>query len=415
MSAGERIAEAVREIACTSFRPGLRSLVLTGSLARDEGTWVHENGRELLAGDAEFLAVFGDHTQLPSADAVAAAARAVEKRLHESGVEVHIGLSPVGPRYLRRLQPHIFAYELLKHGRVIWGDENILSLAPRFSRADIPLEDGFRLLVNRIIELLEAICTSQPGMSASSTFSGAVHYRAMKLWLDMATSFLLFQGQYQSTYRQRASALTEMALHSEADSNGSADTPIPFDRFAQRVSSATDYKLGITEGGAIIAEGAPLSCASWGSLHLRSLVEDAHSLWRWELRRLTGLNGSASDNELIKLWLKSQELAARIRGWAAAVKRYGLLRSAGMLPRWVRLGLKGSPRRLVYAAASELFFGLNPILSNNDLGLSEVEVRTGQSSHELPVVRKPQAGVSWQSVGRAVAWNYHQFLESTRS
>lgn len=299
VSGDERIIAAVREIVADSFQPGLRSLVLTGSLARDEGTWLHEKDRMRLAGDAEFLAVFAEHARLPSADVVAAVERAVEKRLHESGLEVHIGLSPVGPRYLRSLRPHIFAYELLEHGRVTWGDENILSLAPRFSRADIPLEDGFRLLLNRIIELLEAMCSGQGelltigqwldchrraclaregsrvlaqglfarqaeqtrendrraenegdfmcpprptqagmklkglggseslplpreaeslprGASATSGLgrgrlgppfseqthtqwicSQAVHYRAMKLWLDMATSFLLFQGQYE--------------------------------------------------------------------------------------------------------------------------------------------------------------------------------------------------------------------------
>ena len=448
VSADERIIAAVRGIVTDSFQPGLRSLVLTGSLARDEGTWLRENGRDRLAGDAEFLAVFGEHDALPSPGAVAAVERAVENRLYESGLEVHIGISPVGPRYLRRLRPHIFAYELLEHGRVICGDENILALAPRFSSAYIPLEDGFRLLMNRIIELLEALCSprqesfrplgptdagmrarglsssesllltrgkGEPALRSSATngpsggesfefCSEAVHYRAMKLWLDMATSFLLFQGQYEPTYRQRAERLAQMASLAEAGSNGSVHAPIPLRRFAGRVSLATAYKLGTAKDIARI------------SLEdLRSLIEDAHLLWRWQLGRLTGVDGSADDNELLEGWLKSQELAGRIRGWAATAKRYGLWRSAGMVPRWVRLGLKGSPRRLIYAAACEVFFGLNSIVSANGHSLSREEMRTAQAILDLPVASKCEAEDSWQDVGGAVAWNYHQFLESTRS
>src|SRR5712692_10396544 len=91
--ADERIVEAVREIVADSLKPGLCSVVLTGSLARSEGTWLHEKGRERLAGDAEFIAVFGEHDQLPSGGAVAGVERAIENRLRESGLEVRIGLS----------------------------------------------------------------------------------------------------------------------------------------------------------------------------------------------------------------------------------------------------------------------------------------------------------------------------------
>lgn len=195
-----------------------------------------------------------------------------------------------------------------------------------------------------------------------------------------------------------------MASRAEAGSQGSADAPIPLGRFAKRVSLATDYKLRTVNGA-----------ATTSNEDLRCLIEDAHLLWRWELSRLTGLKGCAADNELLERWLNSQELAARIRGWAATAKRYGLWRSAGMLPRWVRLGLKGSPRRLVYAAASQLFFGLNAILSDNGYGWSGAGVKTTQAIRDLPVVSRSEAEASWQSIGRAIAWNYHHFLESTRS
>ncbi|MBV8359055.1 MAG: hypothetical protein JO189_14120 [Deltaproteobacteria bacterium] len=404
LSASERVVEAVRNIVGEEFQPGMRALILTGSLARDEATWLHEKGRQRLAGDVELIAVFSEHDRLPSAGSIAALKRAVDKWLHESGLEVHIGLSPVRPRYLRSLKPHIFAYELLEHGRVIWGDKNILSLAPQFSPVDIPLEDGFRLLMNRIIELLEALCTSQPGMLTPRIYSELVHYRSIKLWIDMATSFLLFQGQYEPTYRRRADKLAQMASSAQAYSDGVADAPILLDRFTRQVSLATDYKLGKTKGIGTIS-----------LKNLRSLIVDAHSIWRWELRRLTGSDDGADDNEMLKRWLKSQVISGRIRGWAATAKRYGLRRSTRMLPRWVRLGLKGSPRRLVYAVASQLFFAMNSTLPDKNDSGSGTGLKASLAIGELPVVTNSGTENSWRGIGQAMAWNYHQFLESTRS
>jgi hypothetical protein len=528
VGAAERIEDAVREVLAGAFPQGLHAVVLTGSLARGEGTWLQENGRERLAGDAEFLAVFGEHDLLPSAGSIAAVERAVQNRLTELGLEVHIELSPVRPSYLRRLQPHIFAYELVEHGRVIWGDENILALAPRFSRADIPLEDGFFLLMNRIIELLEALCSPQgeslkcllpthcgmkisrlaesdslalssegeslpraapattwlaegrltnyncqrsashdvnethqfdtdaprslpligerlgggrlaPRLSedtwAQAVCSEAVRYRAMKLWLDAATSFLLFQGQYESTYRRRAERLAQIASQAEAHPTEAIDAPITLSRFNERVALATEFKLGRAQRTAGVA-GQP---EAGGEDDLAGLINDTHSLWRWELARLTGTNRSASDDELLNRFITAQNIVPRMRGWAATAKRCGLRHSFRLLPRWSVLALKGSPRRLVYAAASQLFFALPAILRDGGPGWSERGIREhpdvarGRANtfrkeavdkneegsyrelvRNLPV-GESAAEASLRGVGRAIARNYHQFLQPTRS
>jgi hypothetical protein len=399
IGAEEQIIAAVRQSVTGAFPRELRAIVLTGSLARCEGTWTYNklSGVYSLGGDAEFLVVFEEENRLPSAQQVRELTQATEIRLHEESVEAHLGLSPIAPRYLQRLRPHIFAYELLRHGRVIWGDKDILSLAPGFSIRDIPLEDGFQILLNRIIELLEALCSS------SALTSDVVRYRAMKLWLDMATSFLLFRGQYESTYRSRAERLRQIASRT-GDDGEPMDAPITPSRFSERVSVATDFKLSPSSGaGRVVPED------------LVELIEDARSLWRWELEHLTGQSGGVSDDELLNQWRNSEELPARIRGWAATAKRHGLWRSAYALHRWARLVLRGSPRRLVYSVASRVFFRLPAILSEDGNGLSGAYVEVTQPIYELPVVNKRETEDSWQGIGRAIAWNYHQFLETTRS
>src|SRR5260370_24444172 len=106
-----QIADTVAELSAAAFTQGLRAVVLTGSLSRGEGTWFHEQSRDRLAGDAEFLLIFEQRAGFPSRESIARLTDEIEARLREAGVDADIGLSPVRPNYLLSLCPHIFAYE----------------------------------------------------------------------------------------------------------------------------------------------------------------------------------------------------------------------------------------------------------------------------------------------------------------
>ena len=93
-----------------------------------------------------------------------------QERLASAGIEAHLGMSPVSAGYLRRLRPNIFSFELISHGKVVWGDAHILKLAPQFEASEIPLDDGFRLLMNRMIELLEIVCEHDGQLRALRRF-----------------------------------------------------------------------------------------------------------------------------------------------------------------------------------------------------------------------------------------------------
>jgi hypothetical protein len=265
-----------------------------------------------------------------------------------------------------------------------------LNLAPRFSTFDIPLEDGFHLLVNRLIELLEAISEA----TDIERITGTVRYRATKLLLDMATSFLLFQRHYESTYRGRATRLATLA-------STMAVAPIPLNRFAEQVWLATRYKLGGSRR-------SPIDSTE----DLLTLIGDVHSLWNWELERLTGANSGPRDDDLMGRWLSKQNMVERIRGWASLAKRHGMLASVKSLPRWIRQVPKGSPRRLIYAVASEEFFALPALLAG---GECDDDVWRQQLHQRLPVISGSRTFSSWRHAVKAIAWNYHHFLEPTRS
>jgi hypothetical protein len=390
----EVVVTAVRDALTHVFPAGLRAIVLTGSLARGEGTWLFEYPATHLAGDAEFFAIFDDGVALPSAARVASLIEEVENQLRANSITAKIGVSPVGPDYLRRLRPHIFAYELLQHGQVICGDPRVLELATPFASAAIPLEDGFRLLLNRMIELIDSICAA-PVERDTALLPERVRHSAAKLWLDTATSYLLFQGRYEATYRARGAGLARSLAAGLA-------TPINAAHFAERVTMATHWKLG---------ENTAMPTVTIDDLITQ--VGDVQKLWRWEVDRLNPASGPRGDRELMRRWIAGQPLAARARGWAAVVKRHGIARSLARLPRWAAQAMAGSPRYLIYGAASEFFFALPAILRPDSCATRPSSWALVRG--ELPIVNQAEDDGSWCHAGAAIAWNYHRFLEDTRA
>ncbi|MHB8383579.1 MAG: hypothetical protein ACYDC3_14725, partial [Candidatus Binataceae bacterium] len=257
----------------------------------------------------------------------------------------------------------------------------------------IPLDDGFRLLMNRMIELLGAVCQ----VDAPVTDAPSVRYSAMKLWLDMATSYLLFLRRYVPTYRGRAACLMELA------EEPSTLAPIPLPRFAKTVALATRCKLG---------ETAEIGMHDFADLD--TLIGDAHRIWRWELERLT--ESSAKDADLLRQWIASEPISARLRGWAGVARRSGAAHAIASGTTWLALARKGSPRRLLYATASELLFALPRLVEDNVVTGNDSrwnDLRQGLPISDFP--ENPHSRSAWRRLGRAISFNYNIFLVPTRS
>lgn len=376
----------------------LRAVVLTGSLARDEGTWRTDGGRSRALGDAEFLLVFGDRAPLPEAADVETLAERIDSHLAARGIVCPITLSPVGATYLRRLPPAIFAYELRTSGQVVWGDATVLSLIPAFAASDIPLEDAWRLLCNRLVEQLEAA----PEMSERSTdLAEPALYRTVKLHLDMATSLLVFLGSYEPSYRQRAERLRELA--GRQDQTGRY--PFRLEPFARIVTACTEWKLA--EGDAPAPEGV-----SW-----EGVIERSHRLWRWEVARLSGASPELPDHALLETWLRRQPAADRARGWLHVLRKCGWQRSWRLWPRWAHLARRGSPRYLVYSAACRLLFELPRLEGGASEGADETTVWQ-ELWGDLPVIRpwaNQRRALPWQEAASEITWSYREFLVGTRA
>jgi hypothetical protein len=403
----ETIGKQVAQLCFQTHGQSLRAVVLTGSLARDEATLVEEKKDWRLLGDAEFLLIFHTRAPLPRTVAMGFLRQNIEASISRFGVTSEICVTAAYPKYLRSLRPSIFAYELRNCGKVVWGDPEILTCIPSFSSSDIPWEDGWRLLSNRMVEQLEVLEDLE---QKPKLLSSRLYYRTVKLYLDMATSFLLFAGEYAPTYKERAQRLRMRADTQPADDKA----PFNLRQFCDRVSECTQWKVSGTalSNSRYLAPTVELGFSWW-----EEAVGYAQLLWRWELACLAGSDGQAGNQELMEKWMKRQPISRRFRGWLRVVRDQGWDHGWKNWPHWAGLAWGASPRYRVYQAASEVFFQV-PSLLKNAVEIQHVNVGWEKVRALLPVVLEfgqSQKLSDWRRLAKEIAWNYKKFLVETRS
>jgi hypothetical protein len=370
-------------LCAAAVRHKARAIVLTGSMSRGEATLKREGASWRVLGDATFLVVFDGSVPLR----VAELERDIDGTLRAQGVRCKVVVVTATAANLRNMRPHIYAYELRERGVVVWGDQEALHLIPRFAASQIPEEDGWWLLCNRMIEQLQSAAEAD----SFDDDCTAVRYRIAKLYLAMAACYLLAIGQYAPSYRDRAARLQKLAASKDAP-----PAPIPLQRFSTFVSQCTELKLqGETVDG-------PNQFPQW-----RDAVSDAEVLWRWALGRMLGLDPHLSRTDLLAAVAARQPILARAKGWVrAAYVRPSAFCRHGL--RWARLAYSMSPRYLVYDVASELFFNTpRPAITPSKLAAMA-------SRLPLPPAEADQQ-LSWRAVARLVAHNFHVLVSSSRS
>jgi hypothetical protein len=381
----------------SAFGSSLLSLILTGSAARGEATIVRSDAGWKVLGDAEFLVVVRKSSGAGDEDRANQLRCESAKKLLSLGIEVAIGLAVVRESYLRSLPPYIFSYELRTHGRVISGDTAILELIPHFSARDISREDAWRLLCNRMIEQLGLV---EELRDSVEVLTPRLHYATVKLYLDMATSYLIFAGDYAPSYRERATRLLDL---SEQPGN---ETPFPLKKFARVVAECTSWKLS----------GDEADCDRRTELW-HEAISYMRCLWRWEMIQLTNDQGELTVAALSKRFARQQSVAQRMRGWISLAKRQGWLKNCLRWPQWARSAFRSTPRNLVYQAASEVAFRLPCLVKHGDqpprLNVNWREVQSLLPDHAPR--SNSRRSPAWREIVDDVLWNYSHYLQNTRA
>jgi hypothetical protein len=378
------VAEDLVRLCRETFGAALGAVVLTGSLARNEASYLLKDGRAILLSDAEAVVVLHDGAPLPSRQATQSLCGLAEQCLEARGVRIHVSLSVVHGSYLRRLPPCIYSYELRACGLVLYGEPGVLEQIPIYAASGLSREDAWRTLSNRLVEQMEADVEIGAG--------DALCYRSIKLCLDLASSLLVFFGRFEAGYRTRLSRMEEFAL-----TPGAGQLPIPIAEFLALLRLCTTAKLQpevVADPGAVLAE---------------QITRWAWQAWLWELERMTGSDTGAGAEDMIGVFGRSLGGERLLRGWLFAVRRAGWLHSAPYWTKWLwLLTRKLTPRHAVYLAAYRWRQAQRQENCNGESQPMEA-VRD-----LLPVDGTAQAATA-AGVARQLVWNYQEFVMETRA
>jgi hypothetical protein len=391
------ICRAAASVLSGEYGDALDAVVLTGSMARDEATLVRGGDTSRVLGDAEFLVSFKRNCQPTTSEELLRVSQKIESLLQNQQIECSIDLGPVPPNYFSKLPPDIFSFELKAGGKQVFGHTDVLSQIPHFSAAEISREDAWRLLCNRLLELLEC---GEEILVSDEEQTERLRYKLVKLYLDMATSLLIFKEHYAPTYSERCANILTLAERG----TGANGPDFDLANFAKLVSLCTRMKLRPAEAGS----DAPV-------LGARDAIRTAHSIWRWELQTLTESSTSISDNDLMREISSRQSVTQRLRGWAFAARAIGLVRTLGALPRWLWIATKNSPRNLIYLAGTTLLFNVAKP-AGSECNTNQFDLRSLTQLLPVTSFAEPKSSIpDWKDLAQGVFQNYQRFVLKTRA
>jgi hypothetical protein len=343
------LLERVRNCAAA---PSVAGVLLTGSLARGEGTIIRHHGtKSRWLSDVECLVVV--RGGIVSKREIQRSMRQVEwdtnsdRANAERGIKVE--LRAILTQGMTRLRPAIFTRELCEHAKLLWGDPAEIPV-PRVppSGEAISKYDAFRLLNNRIIEQI-AVRSEYADRVSDST---AIAYSLAKFWIDLGTSLSVFLGCYLPGYRSRQKPV-EDALRAHQEILGAEMCG----RFISRFRNAMAQKLG--QAG--FSSGDPAH-------EFSEAVEIAHATWNWESGQLLGTSTAAGDWRGIFARLSSLETAAqRLRDWARVLRQPSQLRQLGARA-MLAAARVGSLATLIYGTGCVIDFFWDEIGSGTGRG-----------------------------------------------
>jgi len=332
----DRIRQATRSL--TVF-----GLILTGSVARGEGTLVADpvTGNRWM-GDLECVVVVPKRQIAGEVDQLL---RNLEVELssdltyHSRGLK--IGLTPMPLSRLRHLRPSIFNREFLEHGKLLWGKPKALALPEwwRQGAHEVPRRDAFRLLNNRIIQQI----ATRMRHETADIDPVAAEYSISKLWIELATSLSVFLDCYRSSYLERQNALEDVFVSRQSLFD------VDFQSlFIARLKESMSIKFG----------RRPTDLCHT-SERFEEVARAAARIWFWETASMLGADRDDCDWTNVISRLRGLETPRqRLRDWMRFFTHQKILH--GITPAWVRslcaVMRAGSFANAIYATGCLLEF-----------------------------------------------------------
>jgi hypothetical protein len=315
--------------------------VLTGSLARGDGTVIYPGPRPVVLSDIDMAVIYtGDAARDRAAPVLAKLGRETARDFTRWGLLAAIDLGCYARSDLRRQAARPGTLEFRHCGRVIYGNEGVLSQLPEYTADQVSADEVLLLCENRLLELLWAHEALDRGGSALY----AALYAGGKAVLDGALAWLVSRGRFPLTVEER---LLELEAMPAEDRAGLDESYLDALRFWTRFKNAPQVP--------------DLSGRYGGSLEPPVLAREA---WREGAGQLLGVYRSlieepgpraAGEESAWKSAARRAPLRRRIRRWAEAWRERG--------PRhldWAGFGgviahaAQGTPEHLLGASAAAL-------------------------------------------------------------
>jgi hypothetical protein len=405
-SVRERILVTAVETVLTRSPHRPVAVVVGGSFGRKEETILLRDRYAGILGDAEFFLICSTAKETQQVRGILEGLVVeIESQLTRRGIDCHVTCCAMSAEILRKMSPHILAFELRARGKVLWGDPHVLKLIPAFDAASIPKWDAWRSVSNRMIEQFNYVDALWTGNRSRVI---ELVYWTLKIQLELATLILLFEGVYHPTYRERADELGRIQVNLKRARWAA--------HLAKHVESCTQFKLDPQSSSpyATFFSGAwsPAQELAFAREQFLTALGLVRGVWLWGAERLIGhqLEEGVQPLEVGLELARRQDSLWRARGWA----RLGLADHDWLTPqgwgRFLRLSLLGSPRFLLYAVSAALYFAAEDWLTGSVTSANQV---SALALRYFPFPRQRTAASDWPQASKIVVAAWDRFLRQS--
>jgi len=317
----------------------LDAIILIGSPSRGEAT-VGETSQGLkIYSDLDFYLV-------PKNGYEGHLLRAVPrvKQLLSLDPTIDVTLNVQTRKDLSNFGPTINTVDLISSGKVIWGDEEILSTVPNYSSHEIVKDDAIKLILNRIIEQLISFEKRKQDRKPNL-------YSSAKMFIDLSASILAFIGEYHSSYREKERRLKRCFPTFK-------NLPSIIPDFIQKVEFWTQFKLDPSKA---VKETvySPFPGADRNNLYMAvwlDSIQYARAILLWEIQQLLKPSPYPDTIQLLMSYFTNEPTLLKIKTWLKTIMRRQIKVTQLPFSKLHKIITKGSPRHLMYFSGALLFF-----------------------------------------------------------
>ncbi|MGD2200572.1 MAG: hypothetical protein PVJ38_02930 [Candidatus Bathyarchaeota archaeon] len=393
----------------------IQSLILTGSVARGEGSGIAtDRGIEVYSDyDLMVLVAQSHHSSIDRLRRESASlSRKISGELLGGGLLSGVSIYPLSVDELESLNPSMFTLQLRNCGKVLYGDE-CLDLIPDYGVEDIPRTDSLTMLNNRIatqIKFLEPETFIWKTREDTRQVKMSIYHTAIA-FLDLSSSLLNLVGRFQLSYKERAEAFREEFDRFPYLMELCPDLPEVVDFFT-RLKFDTDLRRVAERYGPVYSNEPLVDIAVRIWLELHNYIKP---VWAYQVRELCDPGLDTQDvKKMVEAFCRyTNTLGSRLVSMVHYLKsnKYSL----SSIPRSIRF-ISASLPAATYSTLILQYFATPEILENGQNDQKSLLHEAFRYLSKLPLEDQPEFSVEdpvvqWEWMRRVSSQMWSRYIE----